>query len=125
MTITFVSVVLLMTAAVVGAESRLACNLKALAPAERARHASLSRKLSAAVVEKRELADGLVFQIALAAVTLPELGEWIAAERKCCPFLDFHVSLERESSSVELSLTGRAGVKEFLVMDFANVGLRK
>jgi hypothetical protein len=114
----------LLCAAAVAAESPLACNLKALTPAERARHSALSRKLSAAAVEKRELPDGLGFRLSLTGVTLPELGEWIDAERKCCPFLDFRFSLEQESGAVQLALTGRPGVKEFLVADFAHVGAR-
>src|SRR5947209_1527424 len=99
--------VLLFTAAAASAETPIACNLKALTPAQRARHSELSRKLSAATVEKRELAGGLNFRLSLAEITLPELGEWIDNERKCCPFLDFQVSLECEGGALQLSLTGR------------------
>ena len=115
----------LLFAAAACAETPIACNLKALTPAERARQSALSHKLSAATVEKRELADGLAFRLSLAAITLPELGEWIDDERKCCPFLDFQLSLECEGGAVQLSLTGRPGVKEFLLADFAKVGARK
>jgi len=115
-------VTVLFLAAAAAAETPIACNLKALTPAERARQSALSRKLSTATVEKRELANGLRFRLSLAEITLPELGEWIDAERKCCPFLDFQISIEREGGAVQLSLTGRAGVKEFLLSDFATVG---
>ena len=115
----------LLCAAAARAETPIACNLKALTPAARARQSALSRKLSAATVEKRELAGGLAFRLSLAAITLPELGEWIDDERKCCPFLDFQLSLECEGGAVELSLTGRSGVKEFLLADFAKVGARQ
>ena len=115
----------LLFAAAARAETPIACNLKALTPAARARQSALSRKLSAATVEKRELAGGLAFRLSLAAITLPELGEWIDDERKCCPFLDFQLSLECEGGAVELSLTGRSGVKEFLLADFAKVGARQ
>jgi hypothetical protein len=106
-------------------ESPLACNLKALSPTQRARQSALSRKLSAAVLEKREAPDGLTFRLSLADMSLPELGEWIDDERLCCPFLDFRLSLDREGGALHLSLTGRAGVKEFLISDFANIGARK
>jgi len=118
-------VTVLLCAAAATAETPIACNLKALTPAERARQSALSRKLSAATLEKREVASGLSFRLSLAEITLAELGEWIDDERKCCPFLDFQISVECEGGAVQLSLTGRAGVKEFLLSDFAKVGAGK
>ena len=118
----FCLILLLCAAAVLAVESPLACNLKALTPAERTRHAALGRKLSAAATAKHETADGLVFRLSLGEFSLAELGEWIDGERKCCPFLDFHFSLEREGRTVQLSLAGRAGVKEFLAAEFAKAG---
>jgi hypothetical protein len=117
--------IVLLFAASVPAVSPLACNLKALNPAERAHHSVLSKKLSAAAMEKHETPDGIAFRLSLAGITLPELGEWIDAERKCCPFLDFQVLLEREGGSLQLTLTGRPGVKEFLLADFAKMGPQK
>jgi hypothetical protein len=108
----------LFAAAALGAETPIACNLKALTPAQRARQSALSRKLTAAVIGTRELPSGLVFRIST-GITLPELGEWIADERKCCPFLDFQLLIECEGGPVELSLTGGAGVKDFLLSEFA------
>ena len=108
-------------AAAASAPSPIACNLKALTPAERARHAELSEKLRAAAVARQELPDGLSFRLSPAAMNLVELAGWVDAERRCCPFLDFHIALEREGGGLQLSLTGRQGVKDFLLSDFAKV----
>ncbi len=99
------------------AQSPIACNLKALTPAERSHHAELGRKLRAAAVEIRELSNGLSFRFS-AGIRLSELAAWIEAERKCCPFLDFTIRLECEGGPVELALTGRDGVKELLLREF-------
>jgi hypothetical protein len=47
-----------------------------------------------------------------------ELAEWVDAERKCCPFFDFHIDLEREGSMLWLRLTGQNGIKQFIQMEF-------
>jgi hypothetical protein len=102
--------------------SPIVCNLKALSPAERTHHTALGEKLRAAVIDRRELPDGLAFRLSPTSMTLTELADWVDAERKCCPFLDFHITLERESGALQLTLTGREGVKEFLLADFAKIG---
>jgi hypothetical protein len=112
--------VVLMAAAASG-PSPIACNLKALAPAERARHAALSDKLRAAATSRRELPDGIAFNLNPAMVNLREVADWVEAERLCCPFLDFRITLERGGGGLQLSLTGRQGVKDFLLSDFARV----
>jgi hypothetical protein len=113
--------VALMAAAAFGA-SPIVCNLKALSPAERTHHAALSEKLRTAALDRRELPDGLAFRLSAASMTLTELADWVDAERRCCPFLEFRITLERESGALQLALTGRDGVKEFLLADFAKAG---
>ena len=113
--------VALMAAAAYGA-SPIVCNLKALSSAERTHHAALSEKLRAAAIDRQELPDGLAFRLSPTSMTLTELADWVDAERRCCPFLDFRITLERESGALQLALTGREGVKEFLLVDFAKVG---
>ena len=70
---------------------------------------------------REELPDGLLFRLNPSAMTLVELAGWVDEERRCCPFLDFHIALERESAGLKLTLTGRPGVKDFLLSDFAKV----
>ena len=108
---------LILLAAACSAQSPIACNLQALTPAEREHFAALGRKLRAAAAEVKELPNGLSFRIS-SSLRLTELADWVEAERKCCPFLDFTVKLECEGGPVELALTGREGVKQFLLEEF-------
>ncbi len=78
-----VALTLLAALAASAADTRFACNLKALTPEQRTRHTKLSHDLLAGVTERRELSDGYAFRIHAA---LSDAGEWIALEHKCCPF---------------------------------------
>jgi len=102
-------------------QGKFYCNIKALTPAERARHKELGDKLMAAKNETIETPNGYKFQFSPKNVSLAELAEWAVAESKCCPFFDFHIDLEREGTLVCLRLTGSEGVKQFIRAEF---GLR-
>ena len=102
-------------------ESPLFCNTKALSADERKHHTALTQQLFAAVLAKRELPDGLAFRLNPSAVTLTEIADWVDAERKCCPFLDFRISLTRENGALEIALTGRPGVKALLLALFGQI----
>ena len=99
--------------------SPLACDLGAISASDRPRYHELRRAVAASVIGKRELPDGLAIQINTARIALPQLAEWISFERKCCPFFEFRIDLAPDSGPVWLSLTGRAGVKEFITEAFA------
>ncbi len=92
----------------------IACELSALGTEERERRSALARKLFGAVVERRELDRGFTFRVEQARATLAEIGDWIALERRCCPFFDFRIDVAREGGAVWLMVSGGEGVKEFL-----------
>lgn len=100
-------------------DSPFACNINAFTVRERIRHfAELGpalRKLSTGV---RELPDGYAFQFPADAKTYALLSEWIDQERRCCPFFDIALRVEREGGPLSMELTGRAGTKEFIQSDF-------
>jgi hypothetical protein len=100
------------------------CNIKALTPAERARHALLTHKLLAARTETVETEKGYELQYRAGSITLAELAEWAFTESKCCPFLDFHIDLENEGQLLCLRLTGREGIKAFIRADLHLDGKR-
>ena len=102
-------------------QSKFYCNIKALTPAEKARHKELGDKMMKARSATIETPNGYEFQFSPKDVSLAELAEWAVAESKCCPFFDFHIDLEREGTLVCLRLTGSEGVKAFLRAEF---GLR-
>jgi hypothetical protein len=90
----------------------LVCKLDALTPAERARSAVLLGELRAATIERAELGDGWEFRLRDGA-SLAGVAEWIALERRCCPFFRFQLDVDGDTGPVWLRLTG-PGVKEFL-----------
>ena len=100
-------------------ESPLACDLSAISASDRPHYNELRRAVAASVVGKRELPDGLAVQIDIDRIALPQIAEWISFERKCCPFFEFRIDLAPDLGPVWLSLTGRAGVKEFISEAFA------
>lgn len=99
-------------------QSKFYCNMKALTPAERARHKELGEKLMAAKTATVETPNGYEFQYSPAKISLAEVAEWVVAESKCCPFFDFHIDLEKEGTLVCLRLTGSEGVKQFMRAEF-------
>jgi hypothetical protein len=90
------------------------CNLKALSPEERVRQRELSQAIALAKLETKELQDGYAFRLQETKVSVTDLAEWVAAERKCCPFFDFEISLGREGGALWLKLRGADGVKDFM-----------
>ena len=101
-------------------ESPLACNLGAFTAAEKPRYGELRKSIASAVIGQRDLADGIALQIASDRIALADIAEWISMERRCCPFFDFRIDVARESGAVWLSLSGRAGVKEFITQAFSS-----
>jgi hypothetical protein len=102
-----------------GAGSALACDLTEISASDRPRYNELRGMVAASVIGKRELQDGIAIEIDIKRIALAQLAEWISFERKCCPFFKFEIDIAPESGPVWLSLTGRAGVKEFLAAAFA------
>jgi hypothetical protein len=90
----------------------------ALDPAERAHHKQLTDKLIAVREGYVESAKGYEFQYRPADVSVAELADWAVAEGKCCPFLDFHLDLEDRGRRLCLRLTGEAGIKSLIRIEF-------
>lgn len=100
-------------------DSPFACNINAFTPQERKRHfdelGPALRKIKTGV---RELPNGYAFQFPSDPKTFAMLAEWIDQERRCCPFFDIDLRIEREGGPVWMELTGRPGTKEFVKADF-------
>lgn len=97
----------------------LACDLSAIAPAEREPHEQRGRELFAAVVEVQELPDGYTFR--LPVEMLRSAAEWIANERLCCPFFIFTLKVAAQSAALWAALTGNEDVKAFIPVEFGGV----
>lgn len=99
---------------IAAAHGPLACNPGALSKVERQRHAALSEKLFAAIETRREAKWGYTFELDKVKFTLGELAEWAELERRCCPFFDFQISMERDDGRFSLTLGGGEGVKRVI-----------
>jgi len=100
------------------AQSKFFCNIKALTPAERARHKELTEKLMATRKETVEMEKGYEFQFRPKDISIGEIAEWVVAESKCCPFFDFHIELEQSGNLLCLRLTGEEGIEAFIRSEF-------
>ena len=98
-------------------ESPFACDMTAIAPEQRAGHITTIEKLFRSVKSCRELPDGYAFELPNNSDILLTAAEFITNERLCCPFLGFAIESEREGGPVWLRLSGRSGVKPFIMAE--------
>ncbi len=103
-------------------ESPLFCDLSALDTAQRECHQVNTRQLFGSVQQIEELPDGYAFYWPAAAGTILTAAEFITMERLCCPFFDFALEIKSKGGPLRLRLTGREGVKQFIL---AELGLRR
>lgn len=99
-------------------ESPIACNLGALDEAQRERRAELAARLQSSVREIVPNDDGYTFRFSSSDKILLEIAEFVLLERRCCPFLNFQISLKEDDDAITVCLSGRSGVKEFLAAEF-------
>ena len=78
----------------------------------------LASGLFAAVDEVVELPDGYAYRFAAADNPLEPLLEFIAAERRCCPFLHFEIAFEPHGGPLWLRMRGSPRVKAFIADAF-------
>ena len=69
-----------------------------------------------AIQEKRELPEGYAFR--LPPDNLSAVAEWVAFERKCCPFFTFVLEQSSDVGPLWLRITGPKGVKVFMREEF-------
>jgi hypothetical protein len=101
-------------------ESPFACDMSAIAADRRGAHLATIDKLFQAVESFRELPNGYTFRLRAELHVLMTAAEFIALERLCCPFFGFALEVEREDGAIWLSLTGREGVKPFIMAEIGD-----
>jgi hypothetical protein len=67
---------------------------------------------SAAVAN--EIPGGMRFRFAATDEVLPTLARVVEAERQCCRFLRFAITVEPDGGPIGLEVTGPAGTREFV-----------
>lgn len=78
----------------------------------------LAGGLFTAVEEVAELPDGFGYRFASDGGQLEPLLEYIAAKRRCCPFLTFELAFEPYGGPLWLRLRGSPQVKAFIAEAF-------
>ncbi len=101
-------------------ESPFACDMTAIATEQRGAHLATIERLFRSAKRKRELPNGYAFELPNESDVLMTAAQFIALERLCCPFFDFALEIEREGGPVWLSLTGRDGVKPFIIAEIGD-----
>jgi hypothetical protein len=84
------------------------------------RREGLLAKLLQRVESHELLADGHRLRFAVSDDVLPLIATTIDAERKCCRFLRFQLTIEPASGPIVLDLTGPPGTQEFVAALFAS-----
>lgn len=92
----------------------VACDLSALDPGEKERHAELASHLRQAVIRVEEIPHGFTATITESSRLAEDLEEWVKLEAKCCPFLSFQVTPRPGEGDRTVRITGPEGTKEFL-----------
>ena len=93
-------------------EPPVACTLTPAAL--RARRDGLLADLLRRAVGYEMLAEGMRLRFAADSGTLASIAQAIEAERRCCRFLRFTVTVEPDEGPMVLELTGPGGTREFL-----------
>jgi len=101
-------------------ESPFACDMTAIVADQRGAHLATINKLFQEVESCRELPNGYSFRLPNESDLLLTVAEFITLERLCCPFFGFGLEVEREGGAVWLSLTGRDGVKPFIMAEIGD-----
>ena len=98
------------------ADLPIACTLSPAAL--KVRRENLLNALLHRADEGRELPDGHRLRFAAEGDILSEIARTVEAERQCCRFLRFTVTVEPDDGPIVLDLTGPAGTREFLAAMF-------
>ena len=98
-------------------EPSFACDMTAIAPHQRDEHIAAIKKLFTAVTSVNELPNGYKFELPNQTEILNLSAQFISLERLCCSFLGFTIEVEPEGGKLLLSVTGREGVKPFIMAE--------
>jgi hypothetical protein len=80
----------------------------------RARRDGLLAELVGRSVRRDVLPDGLRLEFAAAPDTLGTIARTVEAERQCCRFLRFAITVEADGGPIVLTLTGPPGTAAFV-----------
>lgn len=92
----------------------LACSLTNVDMKERMK---TIEKFKSLIKEKKEIENGMLFQLEGNNSNLEEIVALMKLERQCCSFLTFELKVQKEVQPIELSISGPEGTKDFLAFE--------
>ncbi len=92
----------------------IVCDLGALSSEERAREQTLLASFKMVCGRPEETEVGFRLVLPAGSEPMSQLGEFIALERLCCPFLNFDLTAAAGRGPVTLHIHGGPGVKPFI-----------
>lgn len=93
----------------------VACNLGTLTTEQRRREQEILAKFRAAQLPASAIDGGYRFDVPCGPADLAELGEFVALERLCCPFLSFRLSIGAALAPVFLEIVGEGRAVEAFI----------
>lgn len=93
-------------------EQPIVCTLSSAAL--QARREGLLSRLIQRTVDRQQLRNGYRFEFAATAEMVPMIARVIDAERQCCRFLQFQLTVQPDDGPIVLELTGPPGTQEFI-----------
>lgn len=91
----------------------VACVPAAIPEAERSSHFALARRLFTVLAkERKDLPSGYAFRFEVSE--LATVSQFIANERKCCPFMTFEVDVAPADGPLWLRMSGPEGTRAVL-----------
>lgn len=78
---------------------------------------SVLTSLKSKIMDKKELPNGYAFKFPGSDGVVDELIGFIKAERECCDFFVFNLSISGDKSEAWLQLTGAEGAKDFITQE--------
>ena len=98
-----------------GSQSKvIACNLEAIPLTQRDGHFKTLQQIQHNIQERQELVNGYAFRLPPDPAIGAKIIEYIALERRCCPFFTFVLEFEAEGGALWWKITGPEGSKEIL-----------
>lgn len=97
----------------------IACDLTAIPAEERDAHLARAKRLVfQSYAERQELPDGVAWRFS--SDEYDEVADYVANERRCCPFFTFTLEVGPAGGPVWLRLTGDAATKAYLLAELAS-----
>ena len=92
----------------------IACNPSGIDEDEHDAHREAAEAVFTAIEAVNEVPRGYSFRLPPSPSVLGAAGTFVARERLCCPFFQFTLEASPNNGPVQLTLTGREGVKEYI-----------